>query len=155
MNDFEVVDGGIVACLESVPTREQIETLERNLAALPQTECGLRHIFAPGLYAREMTIPAEVMLTGKIHKTTHLNIVSAGEITVWTEQGMKRVKAPHSFVSYPGTKRVGFTHSETVWTTLHVTTETDLARLEELLTEPSDILIERAALAALSASGAP
>jgi hypothetical protein len=136
---------GEVLEIPNVPTHEQIIRLEREIDKLPQVELPVRHYFTPGLYAREMTIPAGTVLTGKIHKTTHLNIVSAGDITVWTEDGMKRIQAPFTFISYPGTKRVGMTHSETVWTTLHVTEETDLEVLEDLLTEPSDILLERKA----------
>lgn len=146
----EIIEVGDVAIeLPQTPTREQITALERNINTLPQVDLPLRHHFTPGMYAREMTIPAGTILTGKIHKTTHLNIVSAGDITVWTEGGMKRIKAPFSFVSQPGTKRVGLTHADTVWTTIHVTEETDLDKLEELLTEPSDILLERAAIKAL------
>jgi hypothetical protein len=29
----------------------------------------VRHYFAPGLYAREMTIPKGVTVTGSVHKT--------------------------------------------------------------------------------------
>jgi len=129
--------------IPNVPTREQIEKFERCLSELPQVDLKVHHYFTPGMYAREMTIPAGTLLTGKVHKTIHLNIVSAGDITVWTEDGMKRITAPHTFISYPGTKRVGMTHAETVWTTLHVTDETDLDVLEDQLTEPSDILLER------------
>lgn len=150
----EIIEVGDTSIeLPKAPTREQIFALERNLNTLPQVELTLQHHFTPGMYAREMTIPAGTILTGKIHKTSHLNIVSAGDITVWTEGGMKRIKAPFSFVSHPGTKRVGLTHAETVWTTIHVTEETDLDKLEDLLTEPSDILIERAAIQALMDGG--
>lgn len=129
--------------IPNVPTREQIERLEREIDQLPQIELPVRHYFSPGLYAREMFIPAGTVLTGKVHKTTHMNVISAGAITVWTEEGMKLITAPHTFVSYPGTKRAGLTHADTVWTTFHVTEETDLDKLEEELTEPSDILLER------------
>ncbi len=133
-----------VEALPHVPTLAQIKRFEKLILSCPSKldELTLRHTFAPGLYAREMTIPAGIMLTGKIHKTTHINIISAGDITVWTEQGMKRIQAPYTFVSYPGTKRIGLTHAETVWTTLHVTEETDLVRLEADLTEPEGEMLE-------------
>lgn len=97
------------------------------------------HHFAPGQYAREIVIPAGTLLTGKKHKTEHLNVVSKGEITVWTEDGMRRIKAPFTFVSKPGTKRVGLAHEETVWITIHATSETDLVKLEAELIEPEMI----------------
>jgi hypothetical protein len=91
------------------------------------------HHFAPGQYARELHIPQGMLLTGKIHKHAHLNIISKGDITVWTEDGMKRIKAPATIVSKPGMKRVGYAHEDTVWTTIHATNETDLVKLEEEL----------------------
>ncbi|WP_318827049.1 hypothetical protein [Burkholderia cepacia] len=115
--------------------RARVEALESQIEKLPQAECPVRHIFAPGIYAREMTIPAGVVLTGAVHRTEHLNIVSKGRITVSTDDGMKEVCAPFTFVSMPGTKRVGYAHEETVWTTVHATTTTDLDALVEELTE--------------------
>lgn len=115
--------------------RARVEALETQIEKMPQAECPVRHIFAPGIYAREMTIPAGVVLTGAVHRTEHLNIVSKGRITVSTDDGMKEVRAPYTFVSKPGTKRVGYAHEETVWTTIHATTTTDLDELVEELTE--------------------
>lgn len=115
--------------------RARVEALESQIEKLPQAECPVRHLFAPGIYAREMTIPAGVVLTGAVHRTEHLNIVSKGRITVSTDDGMKEVCAPFTFVSKPGTKRVGYAHEETVWTTIHATTTTDLDALVEELTE--------------------
>jgi hypothetical protein len=54
------------------PARAKVEALEDEIAKLPQVDCPVRHYFAPGLYAREMTIPAGVTLTGAVHKTEHL-----------------------------------------------------------------------------------
>ena len=110
--------------------RERIAYLEGEMRKCPQVEIPPKHYFAKGLYAREITIPKGTLLTGKIHKTEHLNIISKGDISVLTEDGPKRVQAPFTMVSRPGTKRVGYAHEETVWTTIHATTETDLEKLE-------------------------
>jgi len=91
----------------------------------------VRHIFAPGVYAREMTIKAGEMVIGKIHKTEHINIISKGDISVKTQFGMNRYKGPCTFVSQIGTKRVVFAHEDTIWTTIHPTQETELEKIEE------------------------
>ncbi len=118
--------------ITAAPSLGAILALEREMERMPGRleDMDVAHHFAPGVYARELRIPAGTLLTGKMHKTTHLNVVSAGDITVWTEDGMKRIQAPFTFVSHPGTKRVGYAHSDTVWTTIHVTDETDLERIE-------------------------
>ena len=115
-----------------LPTREQIERLEAQMRMMEQLPIDPVHHFADGLYAREITIRAGTILTGKVHSTEHLNIVSAGRIAVWTEDGMKIVAAPCTLISRPGTKRVGFALEDTVWTTIHANPRnlTDLAALE-------------------------
>lgn len=135
--------------LPVAPTREQIERLEDEMRKSPPLEIKTTHYFAQGLYAREIFIPKGCLLTGKVHRFEHLNIVSQGDITVWTEQGMKRVVAPFTLVSKPGTKRVGFAHEDTIWTTVHACEETNVEKIEGLLVEPNDPLIEET-LACLS-----
>lgn len=114
-----------------------VDQLESQMVQYAPVSIDPVHHFADGLYAREITIPAGTLLTGKVHRTRHLNIVSAGDISVWTERdGLKRIVAPCTFVSEPGTRRVGYAHTETVWTTLHPTTETNLDQLEVDLITP-------------------
>jgi hypothetical protein len=122
---------GVVA-----PTRERLVQLERELMKLPQADIQTAHTFGPGFYARTITIPAGVVLTGKVHATEHLFIVSKGDITLVTEDGRKRVQAPYQAVCRAGTKRAGYAHTEVVCTNVHITTETDLDKLEAELIEP-------------------
>jgi hypothetical protein len=93
----------------------------------------LEHIFADGLYARQLTIPKNCVLTGAIHKRQHINIIAKGDISVATEHGVKRIKAPYVMISEPGTKRAGFAHEETVWITVHATEAKTEAEAEALL----------------------
>ena len=93
--------------------------------------CPVKHHFAPGSYGREMTLPAGMVVVGKIHKHAHINVISKGRVQVFTEQeGALELAAPCTFVSSPGTKRVVHVLEETVWTTVHVTDKTDLAEIE-------------------------
>lgn len=119
-------------------SRQKVEALEDEIAKFPQVECPVRHYFAPGLYAREMTIPAGVVLTGAVHKTEHLSTVSAGRIMVDNGEGAVEIAAPFTFVSKPGAKRAGFALETTVWTTYHPTDTTDLDQLAEELTESTN-----------------
>jgi hypothetical protein len=112
-----------------------VERLEGIVAHLPQVDCPVRWWFAPGIAAREMFIPAGTVLTGAVHKTEHLNIISAGHIVVTTDEGPKEIRAPHTMTSKPGTKRAGMALQDTVWTTIHATDERDPDRLVEMLTE--------------------
>jgi hypothetical protein len=121
--------------MNQVATR--FDELEAKIAELPQAEFETVGHFAPGVYARELRLPAGALLTGKIHKTEHLNIV-CGDITVHNvEEGTTRRICGHEiFVSKPGTRRAGFTHRPTIWTTIHPTEETDVDKIEQLVIEP-------------------
>lgn len=117
-------------------TREQIMRLEDVIRDMPQAQIEPVHTFGPGFYARTITIPAGCTLVGKVHATEHIFMVSKGDITLATEDGNRRVQAPFQIVCRPGMKRAGYAHTETVCTNVHITTETDLARLESDLIEP-------------------
>jgi len=115
--------------------RELVDRLESEVESMPQADCPVRNIFAPGIYAREMTIPAGVVATGAVHKTEHLTIISAGRLIITSGDDVKEVSAPHIFVSKPGAKRAVYAIEDTVLTTIHPTDETDIDKLVELLTE--------------------
>ncbi len=145
-------------CPEPLAVRERIAALETAMFEAPQVEIETRHYFSDGIYAREIVIPAGVMLTGKIHAFEHINVVSKGSISVLTENGARRIEAPCTFIAAPGTKRVGFAHEETVWTTLHavpnhIRTPDEAEALLILPTHP-DALLATAAEAALLHEGA-
>jgi hypothetical protein len=111
--------------------RHQVMVVQEELAKLPQLDCPLNHHFAPGAYAREILLPAGSLVIGKIHKHSHINVISKGRVSVMTEHGRVDMQAPHTFVSQVGTKRVVYAHEDTVWTTVHVTEETELEKLED------------------------
>lgn len=110
--------------------RAKILALEAAMLSVPEEQrathlCETIHHFAPGIYMRELRIPKGICLTGKIHKTEHLNILSQGVLTVWTEDGMKTLMASTVIKSMPGIKRAGFAHEDSVWITVHLNPEED------------------------------
>lgn len=130
------------------PTREQILQLERTLRASPdQVDLPATHTFGPGFYARTIQIPAGATLTGKVHATEHIFILSRGEMLLATEDGRLRVRAPFQCIARPGLKRAGHALTECEVTNIHVTTETDLDKLETALIVPEAIEHEAPAAA--------
>lgn len=127
--------------------RRKIVSLETEMRKEPQVEIPPQHYLAKGLYAREITIPAGTLLTGKIHLEEHLNIISKGDISVLTDDGIKRITAPATIISKPGIKRVGYAHADTVWTTIHACELTDIAEIEEALVVDTFQEFERRVLA--------
>lgn len=117
-------------------TRNKVFAAEALMKQMPSAAhlTKLFHYFAPGIYARELHIPAGMTLTGKIHKYPQLNILSKGRMQVLTENGIVEVEAPFTVVSPAGTKRIAYAHTDCVWTTILNTDEKDPLKIEQMFT---------------------
>jgi len=138
MDSIEVLERSVsITPVPNVEAREKILTLEANIKEfnrvheLPEPDCPLTHHFAPGAYGREIFIPADTLVVGKIHKHAHLNMLMQGKVSVATEDGVKSYQAPMVMVSRAGTKRVVYAHTDTIWVTVHLTDSQDLEEIEE------------------------
>lgn len=111
------------------------------------------HHFADGLYARTMVVPAGMLLVGMVHRSQHLSILSAGSISVWSADSneVQHFDAPHILVAAPGACRIGYTHTDTVWTTIHATDAATVADAEAalLITRPQRAAADPEDVAAL------
>ena len=123
----------------ALPMFEKIQRLEHFLLELPQVETPVTHDFCEGLYSRTMFIPKGTVLTGAIHRSENFMFIRSGDITVWTEEGMKRVQGGFMTKSFEGAKRVGYAHEDTLLTTVHFnpTNETNPEELWNLFTVES------------------
>ena len=116
--------------------------------------CRITHYFAPGVYAREMWMPAGCLITGKIHMTEHLNMLSQGKVSVSNSGTSRTLSAPHTFVSPVGTKRAIYAHEDSTWTTIHATDLLDPEEIErEIIAESFeelDLMLEHEELKRIS-----
>jgi hypothetical protein len=117
--------------------KDRVSTLVQALEPLPQTECPVTHRFAPGVYLREISMPADTVVIGRIHKTKHFNILIKGAALIVHDDGRREeLRAPMTFVSGAGVQKVLYIIEDMIWQTVHVTDETDMGKLEEMLVEP-------------------
>lgn len=136
-NDIAQAQGSAVA--DPLQVRGAIFALQDAMTGMPQVECPLLHHFAPGMYARTIFVPAGTCVVTKIHRHTHITVVSMGRAKVVTERGEEIVEAPFTMVTPAGTKRAVFTITDTMWTTIHLnpTDTQDLEAIEADLIAPS------------------
>jgi hypothetical protein len=100
----------------------------------PTIEIPVKHEFTPHLYMRTALVPAKTAFISKVHKFEHPFVMTKGKILVWTrEGGVVCIEAPFSGITKPGTCRLVYAMEDTVWTTFHVTDETDILTLEKNL----------------------
>lgn len=128
-----------VTPLRSLPI-DRIMAIQHELQSLPAADFPVSHFFAPGVYVRAMLIREGHCLTGAVHTTDHLSIC-AGDLTVLASESEEALRYTgfHILFSRKGVKRAGFAHSDTFFATIHPTEETDIAKLEAMLTEPDPV----------------
>lgn len=123
---------GNLGTFETITELERISRECLELGTFEPAEVKLEHYFAPGVYVRQVTMPAGCSIVGKIHKTEHVCIVSRGRVISCTElEGTREIAGPVTFVTPAGTKRALYVLEECVWATVHPTTSRDLAEIED------------------------
>ena len=92
----------------------------------PQVDCPLVHHFGPGIYVREVFMPAGTLVVGHCHKLAHLNVFLSGSLALLDDAGgFKVLHAPFLFVSPPG-RKMAWTITDCVWQNVVATEETDI-----------------------------
>lgn len=117
---------------------EKVQALECFAVNFPQVDCPVTHLFEPGVYIREIFMPANIIVTGAIHKHAHQNHLIQGKVVVFTrdESSTVTLEAPCSWVSQPCIKRAVLVLEDCIWRTVHdnPTNTTDLTVLARELT---------------------
>ena len=108
-----------VAAGKIVSLRQRITAFEEQARKAPQVKLQLFHHFGPGVYMRELHIPAGIITTGKIHKHQCLNILAKGRRRTVVDGRLQDISAPHIHLSPAGSKRVSYTLEDSVWITVH------------------------------------
>lgn len=123
----------------SLRSEAAVQVLEEGFLKHPQVECPVIHRFGPGLYIREVTIPADTFSVGHRQTTAHINIMLEGRVTMVNEDGSHtELRAPQTFVAPPG-RKVGYIHEKMVWLNVYATTETDVEILEATYLDKSPV----------------
>ena len=122
------------------PKAQLLDELEVALARLPRVELPVTHRLTKGMYIREIQNPAGTMLTSKTHKTEHPFVIPEGAIKVTSDnEGSVIYEAPHTGITKPNTRRALHALTDVVWTTFHVTDETDVEKICEQILEPVEL----------------
>lgn len=131
---------------ETLAIRWIIEDVQERLELLPNAlgidDFPVKHQFADGTYMRQVFLPAGSLIVGRTHKQHHFALLTAGDVSIFSEQEVCRRQACSVWQSPAGTKRIVYAHEDSLFCTLHGTHERDLAKLFEVLTvkNPADLV---------------
>lgn len=130
-----------------------IDKAERILVDIDNPiNCPLEHVFIPGMYIREIFMPAGTLITSKIHKTEHPFFILSGAVSVYNAENDETILMVEGYggITKPGTRRVLYIHSDTIWRTHHkigfitgIENDWSAEEKEVLLEKIEDILIHK------------
>lgn len=109
--------------MNEVAKHNRIDELEAEmLKNLPPVDCPVIHTFTPGLYSRQIFMPAGSLATSRIHQTEHQFTISLGSALVKiNDHQWERLEAPYNGKTQPGTRRILYIESDCIWTCYHPT----------------------------------
>lgn len=125
------------------PHAEAIKDLIEIVDQVPQLEIPVTHYFLPGIYVREITMPAGMTGVGHIHKQRHLNVVLTGRAIVTWDGHTEEIVAPCVFESQPGAQKAFQVFEDFRLMTIHTNTKnlTNIVDIErEIFQLPEEIV---------------
>ena len=120
--------------------RKKMETLEAIIIGSgAMIDLEVNHYFSHGVYTRELFIPKDTIVTGRIHLNSTVNIITKGKIRAISDDGEYDIEAPFIFVSGSLVKKAVYAIEDTVWVNSFPWDgeEKDGQKLIEMLTVPT------------------
>lgn len=111
---------------------EENNNQDLNSQITGQTEGAVTHNFADGQYIRKIVMPKGLLVTTKIHAKNHPFFIMKGEASIYSNDGVERIKAPFHGITEAGTKRVLYIHEECTFITVH---RTDCLSIDDVVNE--------------------
>jgi hypothetical protein len=104
--------------------RDRLRAFEGLLREVAETQgnqmCPVEHHWTPGVYAREMFIPAGWCVIGKVHKTETMAVLSLGHLRIFTaEEGAKDIYAGEVIKAKPGVQRAVYAFEDSRFVVFH------------------------------------
>lgn len=130
--------------LAGMPAAEVVRKAEAFLESLPQVDLGTQHLVHGKCSVRTVFIPAGCHVTGALTNLPNV-VILHGDITATTDAGPQRFTGFHVIPANPGAKRYVVAHADTWWTTVHYTEQTDIAAIEDEMTDEASRLQTRRA----------
>jgi hypothetical protein len=111
---------------------QKVQIIEKVMLEQEQVDCPVTHKFGPGIYIREVLLPAGATVVGHYHTQPHLNIMIAGRLALVGENGKStELVAPYTFTA-PAGRKIAYIYETVLWHNLYATEETNLEKLEEM-----------------------
>jgi hypothetical protein len=102
--------------MESV---DKIQALESVTSSMPQIEISTTERIIGSMYVREIYIPKDTIITGRVYKRAYTDIMISGDMNISDSNGAYRLTGYNMLEGPAGRKRAGYANEDTLWTTVH------------------------------------
>lgn len=126
----------------SVEEVNQVRMLENELLSMPQVKIATSHILHAGMYARTITVPAGIVLTGSLMKIPTLLIIQ-GEFLLFAGDKTISLNGYNTFTGGANRKQAGVAVTDTHVTMIFATDAKTIADAEAEFTDETDLLFSR------------
>lgn len=139
--------GQIAARAETLPAMtgeaiDKVRKAEASALELPQIDLPIQHNLHAGMYARTVTVPAGMVITGALIKIPTLLIVD-GHCDVFTGAETVVLEGRHVIQASANRKQAFLAHTDTHLTMLFPTSATTVEQAENEFTDEADMLQTR------------
>lgn len=120
----------------------RVRAFEAAMMELPQEELATSHLIHGGMYARSITLPVGVVLTGAEIKLATVLIIS-GHVTVHLGDDSVELTGYHVLPASKGRKQAFVAHADTHMTMLFPSEAQSTEQAEQQFTDESERLMSR------------
>lgn len=119
-----------------------VRKLEEFVGKLPQVDISTDHVIHGGMYARTITVPAGVLLTGVVIKVPTTLIIN-GHCRVFMGEDSVDLKGHNVFAASAGRKQAFIAYEDTALTMIFATKATSVEEAEKEFTDEACLLSSR------------
>jgi len=121
---------------------DKVRYMEKEMLKMPQIKIATHHIIHAGMYARTITVPAGIMLTGSLMKIPTLLIIQ-GEFLLFAGDKTIKLTGYNIFTGSENRKQIGVAMTDTHVTMIFATNAKTVAEAEEEFTDETHLLFSR------------
>lgn len=118
-------------------SKDLINNILPSLMREKQVDLNEQHLFADGMYCRQVMMPAGSLVVGHVHKKQAINILASGVIWIKTrmEDDWVEVSAPFVNTTPGGMRKIIYVIEDAYFMNIFRTEETEMDKLYDELVE--------------------
>lgn len=108
-----------------------IEEVNKKLREMPQVDLNEQHLFADGMYCRQVSMPKGSLIIGHVHKKEAINVLASGTILIKTrvEDEWEEISAPFVNSTKGGMRKIIYVLEDAYFMNIFRTDNTTLDKL--------------------------